>query len=209
MGQYRQWLHYRHIDQQLQAQKEQLIGAMTRLQERIDHLDAHPLASDNHIVQALTLYMTTCSPSSGVLSGEQPMKNGSDQPPESISQALFDHSRLPDLYPLHEQDTHETLFPKRPTNPFIPLPPITHKAIDLVPEDSSTLPEDHEPMEPQSALPWWLENAVTPSSSLNAQSMRTNHLVQRWLERWGRQEEQTQEPTNTNGQQPPIEQEGL
>ena len=209
MGQYRQWLHFRHIDQQLQAQKEQLTGAITRLQERIKSLNAHPLAIDNRIVQALTFYSTTCSSSSEISSGELSIKNGSSQPPESISQALFEHSRLPDLDPLHGQDMHETVFPRRPTNPFIPLPPIPHKAIDLVPEESHTLLDEHELTEPQIALPRWLQSAVTQSNSLDAQSMRTNRLVQRWLERWGRQEEQTQEPTNTNGQQSPIQQEGL
>lgn len=208
MGQYRQWLHYRHVDQQLQSQKQQLTGAMTRIQERINSLNAHPLAIDNPIVQALRHYPTICPPSSEILSEEGSLENG-HKPSERMSQALFDHSRLPDLDLLHGQNTHEAVFPKRPTNPFIPLPPILHKAIDLVPEESNTLPDEHEPTEPQIALPQGFQDAAIQGSSLDAQSMRTNRLVQRWLERWGRQEELTQEPTITNGQQTPVEPEGL
>ena len=139
---------------------------------------------------------------------EQSIENG--QQPEIISQALFDHSRLPDLEQLHEKTTHETILPKRPANVYTPLPPIPH-AIDLVPEDINTFPDEYAPTEPQIALPWWLQKAAlsaTQSNSLDAQSVRTNRLVQRWLERWGRLEEQTQQATNANGQQhPPIQQE--
>ncbi len=209
MGQYRQWLHYRHVDQQLQLQKEQLIVALTRLREHINDLDTHPLATDNRIVQALTLYMKTLSMPLETVAAEQPIENG--QQPEIISQALFEHNRLPDLEQLHERTTHETVLPKRPTNAYAPLPPIPH-AIDLVAEDTNTFPDEHTPTEPQIALPWWLQKAAlsaTQSSSLDAQSIRTNRLVQRWLERWGRQEEQTSHDTNANGQQhhPPIQQE--
>ncbi len=210
MGQYRQWLHYRHIDQQLQSQREQLKLALTRLREHIYVLDAQPLAADNCIVQALILYTKTLPMPLETLLTEQPIENGHIQQPESISQALFDHSRLPDLEPLYRRDISETVLPKRPTNEYASLPPIPHKAIDLVPEDKTTLPDGHAPTEPQIALPWWLQKAAlsaTQSNSLDAQSIRTNRLVQRWLERWGRQEEQLQQAANANGQLPPIQQE--
>ncbi len=208
MGQYRQWLHYRHVDQQLQSQKEQLILALTRLREHINELDVHPLATDNRIVQALMLYTKTLSMPLETVDAEQPIENG--QQPEIVSQALFDHSRLPNLEQLHGKDIHETILSKRPTNAYAPLPPIPH-VIGLVPEDTNTF-DDYGPTEPQVALPWWLQKAAlsaTQSQSLDAQSVRTNRLVQRWLERWGRQEEQTQQAKNANGQQhpPPIQQE--
>ncbi len=210
MGQYRQWLHYRHIDQQLQSQKEQLALALVHLQEHISDLDAHPLAADNCVIQALTLYTKTLSMPSETLVDKQAIANEYVQQPEIISQALFEHNRLPDLDSQQGKDIHETVLPKRPTNMYTPLPPISHKVIDLVPEDVSEFPDEHAPTEPQIALPWWLHKAAlstTQSNSLDAQSVRTNRLVQRWLERWGRQEEQTQQPTNINGQQEPIEQE--
>lgn len=212
MGQYRQWLHYRHVDQQLQSQKEQLTIALTRLREHVNDVDAYPLAADNCIVQALTFYTKTHSmPLETLVVAEQSIENGHHQQPEIISRALFDHSRLPDLEQLHEKTTHETVLPGRPTNVYAPLPPIPHQAIDLVSEDANALPDEHTPTEPQIALPWWLHKAAlsaTQSTSLDAQSIRTNRLVQRWLERWGRLEEQTQQATNANGQQsPPTQQE--
>ncbi len=208
MGQYRQWLHYRHVDQQLQFQKEELIQALTSLREYIKDFDAQLPTANNHIIQALTLYTETPFMPSETLLAKQVSENGHQ--PEFISQALFDHSRLPDLEQLHGKDISETVLPKRPTNVYAPLPPIPYKAVDLVPEDSSTLPDEHAPTEPQIALPWWLHKAAlsaTQSNSLDSQSIRTNRLVQRWLERWGRQEEQTPQETNANGQQPSIQQE--
>ncbi len=166
MGQYRQWLHYRHVDQQLQSQKEELTRALTHLWEHINHLDAHPLAANNRIVQALTLYTKTLSIPSETLLGEQLSENGKQ--PEIISQALFDHSRLPDCELLQEKDISETVLPKRPTNTYGPLPPIPYRAIDLVPEDSSTLPDEHTPTEPQIALPWWLHKAALSATQSNS-----------------------------------------
>ena len=178
-----------------------------RLQERINEFDVQPLATNNRIVQALMLYTKTLSMSLETVAAEQPIENG--QQPEIVSQALFDHSRLPSLEQLHGKDIHQTILSKRPTNAYAPLPPIPH-AIDLIPENTNTF-DDYGPTEPQIALPWWLQKAAlsaTQSHSLDAQSVRTNRLVQRWLERWGRQEEQTQQAANANGQQhPPIQQE--
>ena len=210
MGQYQQWLHYRHIDQQLQLQKEQLTTALTCLRERMNDLNAHPLAADNYLVQALTLYAKARSLSLHEASMNQPIENGYMQRPEIISQALFEQNRLPNFEQLHA--THEAVLPKRPANVHTPLPPTSHKAVDLVPENTNTSSDEQAPTEPQLALPWWLQRAAlsaTHSNSLDAQSVRTNKLVQRWLERWGRQEEQTQQAANTNGQQAAsVQQEG-
>ena len=203
MGQYRQWLHYRHVDQQLKTQKEHLTQALQDLREHINALDAHALAIDNHIVQALMLYTKSLSLPIETLVTEQQIENGHQ--PEIVSQALFDHSRLPDF-----EQPPEKVLPKHHTQVYAPLPPIPHKAIDLVPEDTTVLLDEYAPTEPQIALPWWLQKAAlsaTQSNSLDAQSVRTNRLVQRWLERWGRQEEQTPQATNTNGQHFPPQHE--
>jgi len=207
MGQYQQWLHYRHVDQQLQSQKTQLTTAVTRLREHINGLDAQPLAADNSIIQALAFYTKTLSTPLEDLIAERSIDNGHQ--PEIISQALFDHSRLPNLDQLHEKDTHEIALPKRPTHTHASFPSSNpHKAVDLVPGHINTLPDEHAPTEPQIALPWWLQKAAFSATQGNAQSIRTNVLVQRWLERWGRQEEQTQQATNANGQhETPIQQE--
>lgn len=210
MGQYRQWLHYRHVAQQLQTQKEHLTTELRNLQERIYDPNVPPLDADNHIVQALTLYTKTSSALSQELLVEQGVANGHIQQPEIVSQALFDHSRLPNLESLHVIDIQEPTLPKRPTNAYTPLSPTPHKAIDLVPESRNTCSDEHEQTEPQIVLPWWLRKAAlsaTQSDTLDSQSVRTNRLVQRWLERWGRQEEQTPSPPQANGQQGSLQQE--
>ncbi|GAC1398157.1 MAG: hypothetical protein NVSMB49_05560 [Ktedonobacteraceae bacterium] len=197
MGQYRQWLHYRHVDQQLQAQKQRLVTKLTHLQEHIHSLNAPLLESDNAVVLALTLYARTLSASSQKSVVEQAPENGHVQQPKTFSQALFDHSRLSNVEPMLTKDTYESTLSKHPTNPYAPLPPIPHKAIDLVPDENAQT-------EPQIALPWWLRNAAlsaTREDTLDAQSIRTNRLVQRWLERWGRQEEQTGQSPQANGKQ--------
>ena len=190
MGQYRQWLHYRHVDQQLHMQRDQLTTAVKHLQEHINALDAPPFDADNAIMQALTLYIQTRSAPPQESFIEPTLANG--QQAETISQALFDHSRLE---PLHGSNIHEPILPKRPTNAYTPpLPLISHKATDLTPEATDTSSDEQsQQTQPQVALPWWLRNAAHAEgqdSALDAQSIRTNHLVQRWLERWGRQEEQ-------------------
>ncbi len=198
MGQYRQWLHYRHVDQQLQTQRDQITTAVKHLQEHINALDAPPFDANNAIMQALMLYVKTPSASLQESLIEQALANGHMQQPETISQALFDHSRLE---PLH-MDIHEPSLPKRPTNTYTPPPPlIPHKATDLIPEVTDT-PSDEQSQQtqPQVVLPWWLRKAALlegQDSTFDAQSIRTNRLVQRWLERWGRLEEQgASEPAN-------------
>ncbi len=211
MGQYRQWLHYRHIDQQLQTQKDQLTASIEHLQERVDLLNAPLLDDDNFIVQALSLHIKARPTASKEASLEQMNENGHIQQPETISQALFEHSRLPNLESPHSQNVHDPLLPKRPANAYAPLPPVLHKAIDLIPEDTNISSDEHGQTEPQVALPWWLRNAAlseTHNNALDSQSIRTNHLVQRWLERWDRQEEQKSQSGQTNGQQPDSQQEG-
>ncbi|GAC1425816.1 MAG: hypothetical protein PVS3B3_04790 [Ktedonobacteraceae bacterium] len=210
MGQYRQWLHYRHVDQQLQTQKEQLTKALIHLREHINHLNAHPLAANNRVVQALMLYTKILSTNPQALTAERPIENGHIHQPEIISQTLFDHSRPPNIEPLHKKDTHEPVLPRRPTNtytPLPPLPPIPHRTIDLITENTDDVLDAYATTETHVALPWWLHNATLSATRGDTQSMHTNRLVQRWLERWGRQEEQRAQSTNTNGQQLPTQQE--
>ncbi len=209
MGQYRQWLHYRHVAQQLQTQKDQLTTAVKHFQEHIDALNAPPLDANNSIVQALTLYVKTLSASPQESLVEQPVENGHIQQPETISQALFDHSRLE---PFHMKDMHEPILPKRPTSSsYTPIPSNPHKPVDLVPEATDTFPDEHGQTEPQVALPWWLRktgHSEGQDNTLDAQSVRTNLLVQRWLERWRRQEEQEPQSAQANEQQTNLQQEG-
>ncbi|GAC1389333.1 MAG: hypothetical protein NVS4B11_13790 [Ktedonobacteraceae bacterium] len=209
MGQYRQWLHYRQVDRQLHTQKEHLTTALARLQAQITCLDAPPLDTNNCVIQALTLSMKTSATSSQVLITDQSLENEHLQQPEAISQALFDHSRLPDLEPTLAKDRAEPALSEQPMHTW--APPIPHKAIDFIPEDMVALVDEHTQTEPQIALPWWLHNATlaaTQGNGLDQQNIRTNKLVQRWLERWGRQENQASQPAKPNGYQADTQQEG-
>ncbi len=53
MGHYQQWLHYRTVDQQLQAQQKQLEKELADLHERADLLRDNASPTDNVIIQAL------------------------------------------------------------------------------------------------------------------------------------------------------------
>lgn len=53
-----------------------------------------------------------------------------------------------------------------------------------------------EQTDPQLSIPRWLDRTTSQSGSLDPQSVQTNLLVQRWLERWGKQQpEQAQSQT--------------
>jgi hypothetical protein len=61
--------------------------------------------------------------------------------------------------------------------------------------------EEHAQTDPQLELPWWLRNIAISSKDkqsnrpIDHHSNRTNRLVQRWIERWGRQSSTTLKPT--------------
>jgi hypothetical protein len=65
MGQYRQWLHYREVDQLLRAQLETFEKELAQLQDQLQFLEDAPLAN-NRLMQALTRQLvnspTTPSP---------------------------------------------------------------------------------------------------------------------------------------------------
>jgi len=53
--------------------------------------------------------------------------------------------------------------------------------------------EEHEQTDPQLELPWWLRKITISSKDeqsskpIDHNTVRTNRLVQRWVERWGHQ----------------------
>lgn len=57
MGQYRQWLHYREVDQLLGAQLETFEKELAQLQDQLHLLDDPPIAN-NALIQALTRQCT-------------------------------------------------------------------------------------------------------------------------------------------------------
>ena len=192
MGQYQQWLQYQEIRRHLYSQVEALEAELAQLQDSLDQLRQHEIASftDNPIMQALvahlpfqpvppqtnTDYMLQTSNSSEDYSGE---------PGNSISPALRSWGELPnfELYEIKEtplQDNQSSAF-------------FNQSKIELLPEDMIAFFDEHERTDPQLELPWWLRKITVSSKDEQAgrpidhNSIRTNRLVQRWIERWGRQ----------------------
>ncbi|HYX49333.1 MAG TPA: hypothetical protein VE843_06295 [Ktedonobacteraceae bacterium] len=192
MGQYQQWLQYQEIRRHLYSQVEALEAELAQLQDSLDQLGQYEIASstDNPIMQALVAhlpfqpvppqtnagYMLQASNSSGDYSGE---------PGNSISPALRSWGELPnfELYQIKEtplQDKQSSAF-------------FNQSELELLPEDMIAFFDEHERTDPQLELPWWLRKITVSSKDEQAgrpidhNSIRTNRLVQRWIERWGRQ----------------------
>jgi hypothetical protein len=78
---------------------------------------------------------------------------------------------------------------------------LNHSEIELLPEDMIAFFDEHEQTDPQLDLPWWLRKITVSSKDQQAgrpidhNSIRTNRLVQRWIERWGHQPSTTLKST--------------
>lgn len=118
--------------------------------------------------------------------------NQANEPTAAISQALFAQGSLP---PSEEQfapdpvagtDSFQPLLNRNPALP--PIPHTPHAESMLLPEDLGAFIEEHTQTEPRMELPWWLRNAalINANGPIDQESMRTNRLIQRWIERWGR-----------------------
>ena len=222
MGQYQQWMHYREVDEQLQSQLETLERELAKFQDcaqseaQLDQpsQDAvspemrsseklaleNRLLTDNKLIRALADSFNGQLPAQAIEHANQPASNA---PAETISSALFAWSNLPNF------DTPEMLMEPQVTSsqqlnpdPAQPLPPIPHQEMALLPDDMNSFIKEHTLTDPQIELPWWLRNiAVTSGTShsdgpIDHESIRTNRLVQRWLERWGQQPS----PQNSRGE---------
>ena len=192
MGQYQQWLHYREIDQRLRAELEALETELAQLQDQVSRLEQTCPSPDNQIIRALTISMEreaqpTSTSSSDVFSVESPLDALPDTNESShvLSPSLQHRGALPDFSPQEMQESFQ--------NGEVSKPPSTpNYEMILLPEDVMAIFEEHYQTDPQLELPWWLRNIKvstgTPdrTSPIDQESIRTNRLVQRWLERWGR-----------------------
>jgi len=118
----------------------------------------------------------------------------SGQAAETISSALFGWSNLPN-FETPDPSTGSLMNGVPPFNPNLDqhYPRISHQDLALLPEDMSSFIDEHSLTDPRIELPWWLHNITVPSRANNSnrpidqESIRTNRLVKRWLERWGHQ----------------------
>lgn len=96
---------------------------------------------------------------------------------ETISAALMSRGRLPNFGPPESQQTSSVIEQHRE----VPTP---HPEILLLPEDMQAFFDEHSQTDPQHEIPWWLRNVAPGAAvSIDPETMRTDRLVQRWIER--------------------------
>ena len=213
MGQYRQWLHYRDIDHRLQTQREQLAHELAQLHTRLQQAGMSQPDVDNSIFQALLhSAQPHNAPSESEVSFNEdipspaipayPLPPASSVPPHAIHAIqLASLSPSQQVAPMQPNESGpRTVHPGTPLPPsYAPLPPLPPLPLsssptpyhqnNLLPEDMNSFLDAHSQTDPQLTIPWWLRRAAStsPDGSLDPQSVQTNRLVQRWLERWGKQ----------------------
>jgi hypothetical protein len=195
MGQYKLWLHYREVDQQLHAQLVQLTADLDALKQQTQDVPEDLSAlSDNPILRALLAQLTPSPsatpplPQSTTTVLEDATRQNIEEVGVPVSHALhaltslpnFDSQLLPVPLMLSTSERSiETVYSVSP-----------HPELDLLPEDLTTFVDEHTQTAPIRTLPWWLRNSPDilkqEGQLFDQQSERTNHLVERWLERWGR-----------------------
>jgi hypothetical protein len=213
MGQYQQWLHYQEVDRRLRAELETLETELAHLQDSIhENPQAIPSSSNGEMLHeqpafqmhnliirllasGLNQHASTgqaenafsngpsmhSADKNGVYEQVVPLNHdltstGEDRPfsnGETISAALMSRGRLPNFGPPESQQASSVI--EQHGEAAIP-----HPEIVLLPEDMQAFFDEHSQTDPQHEIPWWLRNVVPGAS---AESMRTNRLVQRWIER--------------------------
>jgi hypothetical protein len=195
MGQYQQWLLLREADQRLQAQLRQLEAELAQLQERAHLLEQSFCPADNLIIRVLTANLnghalaasreSTENRASGNASSTNRASDEagqSEESAESVASALFAWGGLPNFAP---HDIQQSL-------PQVDelLPPLAHPETVLLPEDMKPFFDEYGQTDPQLEIPWWLRSILSsadadhPTGPIDPERIRTNRLVQRWLERW-------------------------
>jgi len=193
MGQYQQWLQYQEIQKHLSTQIEALEAELAQLQGYLEQLgQQHNRASftDNPIIQSLVAHLPLrpVSPSNNAKYAPETYNSSEaciSESGDSISPALRSWGGLPnfELYEIKEPS-----FDGNPSTSFF-----NHNELELLPEDMIAFFDEHEKTDPQLELPWWLSKITVSTKDEQAgrpidhNSIRTNRLVQRWIERWGRQ----------------------
>ncbi len=212
MGKYQQWLHFRETEAllqgELQAKLAQIEAEIAQHEVSMQNLEQDDDWCRNPIILALkgslteqaepALSTAITRPLPAITSpldettapGEQ---SATETPPAAISPALRAWGDLPDF----NAETPAASPGGGPgfscPSPDQPLSPIPHAEIVLLPDDMNTFFEQHSQTDPRLDLPWWLRTITTAPAGeqgngpIDPQSVRTNRLVQRWLERWSSQ----------------------
>ena len=193
MGQYQQWLQYQEIHRQLNTQVEALEVELAQLQEYLEQLGEQPHRASfnsNPIIHSLVAHLppppvTLYNKLSYAPEVSNTSETSNGESGDSISPALRSWGGLPNF------ELYEIKEPSSDGNPSTSF--FNHPEIELLPEDMIAFFDEHERTDPQVELPWWLSKITVSSKDEQAarpidhNSIRTNRLVQRWIERWGRQ----------------------
>jgi len=181
MGQYREWLSYRDIDQKLQAHIAQLEQEVEQLQKQAQELSEQSQPGNNFIVQAIDRLLhpfsadiASASHDTSVQQEPRLTKDGlvPPRPPYHHKPSpLFSMSLLPDL----------DIMPREPS-----LKPTMLEPLAPAPVEQPT--EKITPVKRRTSLPPWLSLPYQQPVDWprDQQSMRTNQLIERWAERWSR-----------------------
>ena len=180
----------------LQAHNKILHVLISNLNGHSNHIDSTPANSGNGATE-VALH------SSGEVASAH--SNLQDEPAAATSQSVFARSNF---LSAGEQPLPTSSQPLLNSNESLPpIPPVPHTPYSesmLLPEDMGAFIEEHTQTEPRMELPWWLRNAALQNANgpIDQESMRTNRLIQRWIERWGRQTDATdvQELPAKNGE---------
>jgi hypothetical protein len=190
MGQYRQWLHYREMDQQLHIRLEQVEKHATELEADIHRLadDSCSSTNDNVIMQALVRMYTTLAQeqiikenapaesrytTTPVEPGE--IEQNNDVSTESLSwaaSALFAQSYLTN-FDAFDPSTLQSLSPYAETGLLPEDLAIFFTGLPHNGNDGQHYPANASLTASHSAVP------------VDKQSLRNDRLIQRWFERWG------------------------
>lgn len=183
MGQYQQWLLYREIDQKLQARLEEFEAELAQLQDHARFLEQAGPHADNEIIRALAASIERNAPAIKDRHTIVDLDMAEEELKQRILSSVLDWRGLPNLGP---QEMQEPFYGE--TKPE--LPATSHSELVLLPDDVMDILNEYGQTEPQLELPWWLHNiaiSTDRTSPVDQQTIRTNRLVQRWIERWGRQ----------------------
>jgi hypothetical protein len=197
MGHYRQWLHYREIDQLLRSQLAVAEHEMQQIQVQVEMLEKQDFSTENTIFQALTkeLHQEQYT-QSGKLAGMQkhvPTETAKEQagaiPPAKtleetssiISPALLAWSQLPNLDTQVVQKSEANGFAHQQETP----PPPTDKHSSLIDKSPSTNTQDSS--DTQTQIPTVDDLKLPATHPMDQQNAHIDYVVQRWFERWGKQ----------------------
>jgi hypothetical protein len=176
MGQYQQWLRYQKIDQSLHTTREALEAELAQCEGQLDLVileqlpheaqnSSEPSSADSLAYNPILSALFACLP---VGEGEQ-------------MQTYIEHAS----YSSNELEAS--------TSSSDVASPAHAYWDESLSEELNDYFDAHTLTDPQLELPWWLRKITDaqPGSEVvsmtDSGSARTNRLVQRWIDRWGRQ----------------------